>query len=402
MRILVIEPDNEGGLFHFAYQLCEAIGKAGHDVTLITAKNPEFSGEEAAFRLLPVMKLWSRREVISAEQQASRTIRALHATRRAYRGAKLTLAWAHTLHLARKLRPDVIVVSMILHPHIQAMIRLLAPQDVVLAQICHEFANRDGAKGDAAAPAPLLERFDRVFLLSEATRQDFVDQTGFDATRTTRIPHGGQDALISGGATADEIRAKLGIAPDTAVLLFFGVLRRSKGLEDLIEAFATSEARQDTKLVIAGRATKFIRIGDVEEQIAKLDIEESVILHNAYIENDEIAGFFEMARAVVLPYRTASASGVLHLAYTCGKPVVATEVGGLAEDVIDGRTGYLVPSQDPAALASAIDKIMADQERAIQMGRAGKELSIKTYSWENAARIVTETLQDDLDRRADT
>ena len=392
----MIEPDEEGGLFQFAFQLCRALGEAGHQTFLVTGRKPEMSGDAENFRLLPIMRLWSRSEVMSARQQSSRAAVAFFAARRVYRGLKLTVAWIRALRLARKLGPDVIVLSMILHPHIQAMVRRLVPSRVVLAQVCHEFVDRDLGASGSASPSPLIERFDRVFLLSEAGRQEFIAATGVAADKTTRIPHGSQDALVSDGPGADAIRARLAIAPDTPVLLFFGVLRRSKGLEDLLDAFAASTAQPEAKLVIAGRATKYIRLGDIEDRIARLGLEDRVVLHNTYIENAELAGFFEMARAVALPYRSASASGVLHLAYTCERPVVATSVGGLAEDVIDGETGFLVPPEDPPALARAIDAIMADPERAAEMGRRGKALSAETYSWKNAARIVSDALAEDL------
>ena len=334
---------------------------------------------------------------MSAGQQTSKLVGAFFALRRVYRGIKLTLAWMRVIRKTRAIKPDVIVVSMILHSHIQWMVRQLLPSNVVLAQICHEFTDRESATGDADAVDPLVRRLDRVFLLSEATRLDFIRATGFAAEKTTRMPHGNQAALVADGPDAMAIREKLGIEEGTPVLLFFGVLRRSKGLEDLAEAFAVSKARETAKLVIAGRATKYIRIGDLADRIADLGIENDVILHNAYIETEEVRGFFDMAQAVVLPYRSASASGVLHLAYTCEKPVIATSIGGLAEDVVDGETGILVPPESPKDLAAAIDRIMFDPKLAAMMGARGKVLSTETHSWENAARIVTETLADDLE-----
>ena len=398
----MIEPDDEGGLFHFAYQLCRALGAEGHPTHLITASTPELTELGDNFQILPVMRLWSRREVMSAEQQSSQFFRFLFAVRRVHRGLKLTKEWIRVLRLARSLKPDVIVVSMILHPHIRSILERLVPRDVVLAQICHEFVDREqaGRKRPPGSTTTSLDRFDRVFLLSEATRGEFLAATGFDPLKATRIPHGEQGALILGGATQANIRRDLGLGPATPVLLFFGVLRRSKGLTDLVEAFAMSKARYTSQLVIAGRATKYIRIGDLEDRIRQLGVGDRIVLHNAYIDNSKVAGFFDMAQAVVLPYRSASASGVLHLAYTCGRPVIATSIGGLAEDVIDGETGLLVPPCNPAELAKAIDTLMSDPDLAHRIGVRGKQLSEETYSWTNVARIVSETLAGDVEARS--
>ena len=80
--------------------------------------------------------------------------------------------------------------------------------------------------------------------------------------------------------------------------------------------------------------------------------------------------------------------------------MIATAVGGLAEDVIDGETGLLVPPNDPAALSAAIDKLMSDPDLARRIGVRGKQLSEEKYSWANAARIVSEALEGDVVARS--
>jgi glycosyltransferase involved in cell wall biosynthesis len=92
-----------------------------------------------------------------------------------------------------------------------------------------------------------------------------------------------------------------------------------------------------------------------------------------------------LAGIVALPYRSATQSGVLHLAYTFGKAVIATRAGGLQEDVIAGRTGLLVDPGQPDQLAEALRACIADPEGTRRMGEEAKRLSQTEHAWSNVA-----------------
>jgi glycosyltransferase involved in cell wall biosynthesis len=91
---------------------------------------------------------------------------------------------------------------------------------------------------------------------------------------------------------------------------------------------------------------------------------------------------------VVLPYRSATQSGIAHLAFSFGRPVVATMVGGLSEVVEHERTGLLVPPEDPHALAAAIERLISDAELRARLGEQAAHLSETRYGWNRVARIV--------------
>jgi glycosyltransferase involved in cell wall biosynthesis len=96
--------------------------------------------------------------------------------------------------------------------------------------------------------------------------------------------------------------------------------------------------------------------------------------------------YFAAADVVALPYVRIYQSGVLHLAYTFGRPVVATRVGGLTEDIKDGKSGVLVPPGDENALATALEEMLADPERLAAMGEHARMLAETVYSWDAIAR----------------
>jgi glycosyltransferase involved in cell wall biosynthesis len=165
------------------------------------------------------------------------------------------------------------------------------------------------------------------------------------------------DVLAPDPATIDEriARWRDRLRLDEAkVVLFFGNVRPYKGVSDLVNAFAEVHVRAEATLVIAG--TFFEPLASYERQIESLGLSNCVRLIPEYVPNEDVAALFALVDLVVLPYRAASQSGVIPLAAMLKKPVVATAVGGLAEAL--GDSGSLVPPNDPAALAAAIERAL--------------------------------------------
>ena len=149
------------------------------------------------------------------------------------------------------------------------------------------------------------------------------------------------------------------------VVLFFGNVRAYKGLPDLIEAWPTVvRAHPTATLVIAG--TFFEPTARYERRLAQLGVGDSVRLHPEYVPADEVAGLLGAADLLVLPYRSASQSGVTALAAAAGCPVVATAVGGLPEALPPGCA--TTPPADPAMLAAAVSAALANPPRAPGLG----------------------------------
>jgi glycosyltransferase involved in cell wall biosynthesis len=151
------------------------------------------------------------------------------------------------------------------------------------------------------------------------------------------------------------------------LILFFGRIWEYKGLEYLIRAEPLISARvPDVRIVIAGQGEDFSRYTRMMVHPDRF------IIHNEYISEERAAEYFRSASVVVLPYIEASQSGVIPLAYSAAKPVVATTVGGLPEMVEDGHTGYLVAPRDSAQLAEAITRLLLDKQLRRQIGANGK------------------------------
>ncbi|MFQ5673186.1 MAG: glycosyltransferase [Nitrospinales bacterium] len=204
----------------------------------------------------------------------------------------------------------------------------------------------------------------------------------FPATPVHKLFHPLYDVFPKKGISREEARKTLNVPCRT--LLFFGHIRKYKGLQTLIRAMPHVLKEQDCHLVIAG---EFYESREkYTDMIASAGLNEHITIHDQYITNDDVEAYFASADIVILPYESASQSGVVQVAYHFDKPVVTTNVGGLPEVVEPGKTGYLVPPGDPRALADAIlqfyrEKNTVDFKSNIQNFKAG-------FSWEHLIRMV--------------
>lgn len=183
----------------------------------------------------------------------------------------------------------------------------------------------------------------------------------------------------------NEARKLLGIKPDEKVLLFFGYIREYKGLDLLLKSMNLVLSKFPVKLLVVGEfyedPKRYYKI--VEEE----GIEDFVIFRSEYIPNDEVKVYFSASDLVVLPYVSATQSGIVQIAYNFNKPVIATNVGGLPEVVIYGETGFVVePSSEK--LAEAIVRFF-DLDLGETFSKNIENVKGK-FSWEHLVRVVEE------------
>ena len=164
-------------------------------------------------------------------------------------------------------------------------------------------------------------------------------------------------------------------------ILFFGEARPNKGLPYLLQAEPLLRGRlEDYRVVVAGNCGDFSRFDRYIQPGARLEVT------NRFISNQELPGFFREAAVVVVPYTSATQSGIVSLAYTFGKPVVATRVGALPDVVVDGVTGLLVEPGDAQSLADALVTLLSNDGLREEMGRNALKFCQEHMSWDAIAR----------------
>jgi D-inositol-3-phosphate glycosyltransferase len=201
--------------------------------------------------------------------------------------------------------------------------------------------------GDMLFTKLVFSLTDYFVVMSESVRDDLIKLKP-DA-KFILTPHPLYDVF---GEPKDKDEAKRALGVSGPVILFFGFIREYKGLHVLLDAMPKTVKDVPLTLVVAG---EFYEDKDsYTEQIDRLQLKGSVKVLDRFIPNEAVGDYFSAADVLVLPYRSATQSGITQIAFAFDLPVIATHVGGLPEVVTDGETGFLVPPDDPEALADAV------------------------------------------------
>lgn len=387
MRIAVIETAPFGGLLHYAVQLGDALAERGHAVDLIVPARNELTGRRGAARR------WEVLPAGPAPPAGANRRRVALLARRARTAAWRMATWARIVGAARRERYDVVILNGSIDLALTALaaFALLALSGRTrVTHVCHNIRpfNRWAGSELFVTSRPMLAllrrlypAFDLVFVHGDRSRAEFEQQ--WPGARLAVVPHGDERVF------ADE-------PPPPAAeprALFFGDWRRVKGLPVLMAAFEElTERMPEARLTIAG--TPAPEEGDVETILAWAAARsEQVEVDPRYVPLDEVPGLFGRARVVVLPYLVGYQSGVLHLAMTMERAVVAADVGDLGAVVREGETGRVVPPGDPVALAAAMEEILRDRELASRLGAAGRVRVVSDSGWPRVAERVETALR---------
>ena len=200
-----------------------------------------------------------------------------------------------------------------------------------------------------------------------------------------RAVHPTYNAFRMQNMSKDHARRLLGISPDEKVLLFFGFVRKYKGLDHLIKAMPDIKKKIDNcKLLVVGDFGD--DKGDYISLIERENVGDAINVYDGYIPDTEVEKFFAACDIVVLPYVSATQSGIVQIAYGFEKPVIATNVGGLPDVVTDGKTGYLVEPENPQAIADAVIRFFTDK-RTEEFENSVKEENYK-FSWDRMVENI--------------
>jgi glycosyltransferase involved in cell wall biosynthesis len=221
-----------------------------------------------------------------------------------------------------------------------------------------------------ALDGQLIGRFADAFVaVSEADRARMVGVEGVPSTKTVVIPTAYLPRPRATAATGD-LRAELGIGPEDPVIGTIAILRPQKALHVLVDAFAqVVRALPRAHLVIAGPSPGPVR-GELEAQARAAGLQDRVHLLGQRDDVDEVWRAFDVG-AMSSDFEGTPLAAIECL--TCGVPLVATAVGGLPDIIEHDRTGVLVAPGDPAALATALERLLRDPDRRARLGAAGRE-----------------------------
>lgn len=297
------------------------------------------------------------------------------------RSPKNLLSMYTMIDMIRKSQPDVLHVQETNDPWYD--LTLLLNQMPPLVTTIHDVFRHPGDKG--AVPGSeftrqvAFHRSQQLIVHAQLLKDALVQQFKIPQQRVNVLSHGELGSLYQKLVPTNKVTRE----PKT--ILFYGRIWPYKGLKYLLEAMPlVVEQIPDVKLIIAGR-------GENIEQYFTQDCQpKHYEILNRFIRDDEVASLFERSAAVILPYIEASQSGVAAVAYSMGTPIIASNIGGLAEMIRHEQDGLLVPPANARALADAIIRLLTDPVLQQQFQFAGLERTQKDLCWSNVAAQTIE------------
>lgn len=361
MKIAIIGPAHPlrgGGISTFNERLATVLQQQGHEVVVwsFSLQYPSilFPGK-SQFTDEPAPKGITIRSVINSINP---------------------LNWLKVGRRIRKERPDLVVVRYwlpFMGPSLGTILRgIKRNKHSRIICIADNIIPHEKRPGDKQFTNYFIRPVDAFITMSRDVLRDLQQITNKPALFTPHPLYDNYGPALS----REEACKRLGLDPKEKYLLFFGFIRRYKGLDILLEAMKDARVREaGLRLIVAGEFYDDRAVYEVQLR----ELSNRLHLFTDFIPNDEVRYYFSAADLVVQPYRTATQSGITQVAYHFEKPMVVTNVGGLHEVVADGKTGF-VTTPEPEAIADAIVRFFAPDSipnLATELREAKKR-----YSWE--------------------
>jgi glycosyltransferase involved in cell wall biosynthesis len=248
---------------------------------------------------------------------------------------------------------------------------------------------------------------DHIFVHTEIMKRELMIDFGVRESSITVIAYGINNAVPHTDLIREEAKQRLGIGAGERTMLFFGYIASYKGLDYLVSAFQQIVVRSnDYRLIIAGKpkrgCEKYWQL--IQETIAQ-NIEQGLVIQKIeHIQDDEAELYFKAADVLILPYREIFQSGVLFFGYSFGLPVIATDVGAMREDIVEGKTGFVCKPGDPGDMARAIETYFSsDLYKDLDNRRQEiRKYALERHSWDVVGQLTmnvyAKLLRDRLSR----
>jgi len=368
-KIVLIGPiyPYRGGIAHFSETLFRRLEQRSHEVRAIT-----FTRQYPGF-LFPGRSQYEEAPV-KHPVPSTRIIDSLN-----------PITWFKAVGQAIRWGSNVAIIpywTPFLAPALWTIAWRLRARGVTVLALVHNALPHERQPGARVLGRTFLRVVHGCIIMSEGVGRD-LDLLGIGGPRKL-LNHPVYDKF--GPLVAQEqARAELGLSSDTPVLLFFGFIRAYKGLHVLLESMPRIVSDlPDVRLIIAGEFYE-------EEELYRAAIESEelkahILLHAAYISKEDVGTYFGAADVVVQPYTRATQSGVAQVAFHFEKPLIMSDVGGLAEVVGHQEAGLIVPPNDPDALSEAVIRFFEEGwgARLTEGVRRRKQV----HSWENFCEAI--------------
>ncbi len=376
MKIIIIGPAHpyRGGISLFSNRLAEALSVSGHDASIVT-----FKMQYPGF-LFPGKTQFSEDKSLT-KVSILRLINSIN-----------PINWIKVGKKIRAEQPDLVIFKYwmpFMAPCFGTISKYIKKgTNIKIISIVHNLIPHETRIGDSVLTKFFLKRIDGFITMSRSVLSDLEK---FDTVKPkTYSPHPLYDNFGEVKTRKEALKA-LNFDDEFNYMLFFGIVRKYKGLDILLKAFADKKLNKGSlKLIVAGEF--YEDDSEYDELITKHGLEENVILTKSFISDDQVVNYFCAADIIVQPYRMATQSGVTQIAYHFDKPMLVTNVGGLGEIIPHNKVGYVVEPNEKSVADAIIDFYENKREQEFIEGVKEEK---KKYSWQKMVETIN-TLSKDV------
>lgn len=294
------------------------------------------------------------------------------------------LSWIKAFKIIKRNEPDLLIFKYwmpFFAPCFGTITRLTKSLTKTrVLYLCDNVIPHERRLGDLALTKFALGKADYFIVQSDIVKKELLQVV--PGSNYKLVPHPVYE-IFGEALDKREAKRRLEIA-DENVLLFFGYVRAYKGLDLLIRAMPAILRELQVKLLVVGEfyedEAKFLQM------IGELNLNGHTEIISDFVPNEKVRFYFSAADVVVLPYKSATQSGIVQIAYQLDKPCIVTDVGGLAEVVVHNKTGFVVKPQDPKALAEAVVRFYLEDRENEFVNHVRQEK--RKYSWDHMISAI--------------
>ena len=365
-KVYIVEPAGSGGICHYSYCLCEAMAKEEKSVILVTTYSYELENLPRSFKVCQLlfefsensrMPLFLKKGVNLAKHLWNFSVLTF------YLGSRDKCYIHYQWYLGK---------FFITH------LKLVKFFGKCIIYTAHNILPHDEGLKRIRYFQKIYNIADKIIVHYKEGRSQLINYFSNCSKKLNCIQIGN----FSFFCRQEQINRMF--PEEGQVILFFGAIRKYKGLEILLKAFnQVTKNNRDVYLLVVGRILE--KSLSFYQNILDPQARNKTMFVAKYVDVEDVSKYFQSSDFVVLPYISASQSGITHIAYAFGKPVIASKVGGLPEIIENGKSGYLVTPGDEKELVDAINRLLRDPSKIKSMGDYVRYLSETRFNWKNIA-----------------
>tara|TARA_B100000700_G_C14999453_1_gene835564 strand:- start:1008 stop:1814 length:807 start_codon:yes stop_codon:yes gene_type:complete len=260
----------------------------------------------------------------------------------------------------------------------------------------HDVISFEDEKSEKIISNLIYNNADKILTHNSFSKDILIKIHNKISTEIDIVPHGNYLPFLSIKKDKIKSRDRLGIPKEKTILLFFGIIKKVKGLEVLLNSLNdVISANKDVILVIAGRVWKNdFKI--YQKIIDDKNLSDYCIIHNKFIPHEDVDYYYSSADLVVLPYKRIYQSGVLLMSMSYEKAVLVSDLPPLKEVIQDMKTGFVFESENIKSLSEKLNIILSDKNKLEEVRINGFNYIKSKYNWIQIGKLIKESYQSIL------